>query len=395
MQTAIGTKNQKKEQLTAYDQLRYAREIIQIEGQSVLQLANRIDTEFCRAVEALYRCQGSVIVCGMGKAGIIAQKIAATLASTGTRAHYLHPGEAVHGDLGRIHADDVVLILSQSGETEEVTRLLPSLRSFGVTSIAITSRRGSTLGKAAQVTIELGPLQEACSLGLAPSTSTTAMLAMGDALALVASRMKEFQPEDFARFHPAGALGRKLSKVDDCMRPLAECRVALCSQTVRQILAEGNQPGRRTGAIMIVDPRGTLRGIFTDSDLARLFERHRDECLDGPIREVMTKGPATVPGGSMLIDAVTIMAERKISELPVVNRDGQPMGLLDITDVVSLLPEEPAAEPKITFSATTSVSGPVTIPTALGPIVISPKESGVPAPKSNAFRKPTKTPKRL
>ncbi len=210
--------------LSPADQLRDAREIIQLESRALWKLADRLDGEFCRAVEQLFGCRGSVIVSGMGKAGLIGQKIAATLASTGTRSHYLHPAEAVHGDLGRIHHEDVLLILSQSGETEEVVRLLPSLTTLGVPIVAVTGSRTSTLARAATVTIDLGPLKEACSLGLAPSTSTTAMLAMGDALALVTSRMRAFRREDFARFHPAGNLGRRLSRVDDCMRPLAQCR---------------------------------------------------------------------------------------------------------------------------------------------------------------------------
>ena len=208
----------------------------------------------------------------------------------------------MHGDLGRIRRDDVVLILSQSGETEEVVRLLPSLAEFGVPIIAITGRRASTLGRAATVTIELGPLQEACALGLAPSTSTTAMLAVGDALALVTSRMRDFGREDFARFHPAGSLGRQLSKVDDLMRPLAECRVARrvakrarrCSSSAA---AQAAAPARSCWST----PTGKLAGIFTDSDLARLFESHRDAALDRPIREVMTSralhGPARLDDG--------------------------------------------------------------------------------------------------
>ncbi len=325
--------------LTPPEQLRYAREIIQIEGESLLTLSRRLDEEFCRAVAHLYQCAGSVIVTGMGKAGLIGQKIAATLASTGTRSHYLHPGEAVHGDLGRIHHNDVVLVLSQSGETEEVVRLLPSLASFGVPIIAVTARPTSTLGRAATVLVDLGPLQEACALGLAPSTSTTAMLALGDALALVTSRLRDFSKEDFFRFHPAGNLGRQLSKVDDTMRPLAQCRLAAESKTVREVFVERSPSGRRTGAIMLTDAAGRLVGIFTDSDLARLFESRRDAALDGPIREVMTAAPRTVPQGSMMVDAVAIMAERKISELPVIDAAGKPAGLIDITDVVSLFPE--------------------------------------------------------
>lgn len=326
------------------EQLRYAREIIELESRALANLANRLDGEFCRAVEALFACRGSAIVSGMGKAGLIAQKIAATLASTGTQSHYLHPAEAVHGDLGRICPDDVVLLFSQSGETEEVVRILPSLAEFGVSLIGVTARRTSALGQAADVTIELGPLQEACTLGLAPSTSTTAMLALGDALALVTSRMRGFRREDFARFHPAGSLGRQLSKVEQFMRPPAACRVAPASRSVRQVFVEHASSGRRTGAIMLVDPAGKLAGLFTDSDLARLFEHNRDAALDRPIRDVMVRGPATVPQGSMMLDAVAIMAERKISELPVVDRHGRPCGLIDITDVVALFPEAQLAE---------------------------------------------------
>lgn len=337
--------------LTPAEQLRYAQEIIHIEGQSLLGLAKRLDGEFCRAVDYFFRCRASVIITGMGKAGLIGQKLAATFGSTGTHSHYMHPAEAVHGDLGRIHRDDIVLVLSQSGETEEVTRLLPSLASLGVVIVAMTSKPRSTLGKAATVVIDLGPLQEACSLGLAPSTSTTAMLAMGDALALVTSRMRQFRREDFARFHPAGALGRQLSKVDDHQRPLAECRVALQSQSVREILAQRRRGGRRTGAIMLTNTDGKLTGFFTDSDLARLFESRRDAAIDGPISAVMTTNPCTVPQGSMLVDALAIMAERKISELPVVDAAGKPVGLLDITDIVGMAPKVLAADSAVPKNA--------------------------------------------
>ena len=204
--------------------------------------------------------------------------------------------------------------------------------------MAVTCRPASKLGKAANVVIDLGPLQEACSLGLAPSTSTTAMLALGDALALVTSRLLCFGHADFARLHPAGNLGRKLSRVDDSMRPLEECRVALETLSVREVFAGLHRPGRRSGAIMLVDAAGRLTGLFTDSDLARLFESRRDDAVDRPIREVMTVSPCTVPLGAMLTDAVDILAERKISELPVVDAGGAPAGLLDITDVLGMMP---------------------------------------------------------
>jgi arabinose-5-phosphate isomerase len=354
--------------LTPFEQLRYAREIIQLESQALSAMADRLDMEFCHAVDALYFCSGSVIVTGIGKAGLIGQKLAATLASTGTRSHFLHPAEAIHGDLGRIHRDDVVLVLSQSGETEEIVRLLPSLTEFGSAIVAITARRSSTLGRAASVVIELGPLKEACALGLAPSTSTTAMLGLGDALALVTSRMRSFGRDDFARFHPGGSLGLQLAKVEDHMRPLNECRVAHCTQSVREVLVTSRAPGRRSGAILVIDPANVLRGIFTDSDLARLFESRRDDRLDGPIRDVMTKRPMTVPLGSMMVDAVEVMAERKISELPVIDGDGQPHGMLDITDIVSLFPQTD-------FAAKSTQ--PATLP--------------IPRPKNRSFSRPGRT----
>ncbi|NLX54900.1 MAG: KpsF/GutQ family sugar-phosphate isomerase [Planctomycetaceae bacterium] len=327
------------ETLSSFEQLRLARQIIEQESKSLLLVADRLDSQFCRAVNYLYNCRGSVIVCGMGKAGLVGQKIMATLGSTGTRSHFLHPAEAVHGDLGRVHPDDVMLMLSQSGETEEIVRILPSLKELGVAIVAITAQAESTLGQAATVVVELGTLDEACSLGLAPSTSTTVMLALGDALALVTSRMRKFAREDFARSHPAGSLGRKLSKVEHHLRPLAKCRVALANKTVRQVFVDLSVPGRRTGAIMLIDDEGKLCGIFTDSDLARLFE-HRQECaLDQPIREVMTAQPLSVRAGTKMIDAVTVLAQRKISELPVVDTAGRPVGLIDVTDVVGMFPE--------------------------------------------------------
>ena len=330
---------QQPDALNPFEQLRLARQIIEQESRTLLEVAQRLDRQFCRAVEYLCGCRGSVLVSGMGKAGLVGQKIMATLGSTGTRSHFLHPAEAVHGDLGRVHPDDVMLILSQSGQTEEIVRILPSLVDLGVPIVAVTARADSTLGRAATVVLELGPLDEACPLGLAPTTSTTAMLALGDALALVTSRMRNFAREDFARSHPAGSLGRKLSKVDHHLRALAQCRVAPEEQTVRQVFVDLSVPGRRTGAIMLVDGEAKLSGIFTDSDLARLFEHRREHALDRPIREVMTARPVTVRTGTKMIDAVAAMAQRKISELPVVDAEGRPIGLIDVTDVVGMFPE--------------------------------------------------------
>ena len=320
---------------------RYARQILRTEGEALLSLAEGLDRGlFARAIELLFHCAGSVIVTGMGKAGLIGQKITATLASTGTRSHFLHPSEALHGDLGRIHQQDVALVLSQSGETEEVVRLLPSLERLAASVIAITGKPTSTLGRAAEVTLDLGSITEAGSLGLAPSTSTTNMLALGDALALVTSRLRRFGPEDFARFHPGGSLGRKLAKTEEVMRPLSDCRVADERSTVREVFVRVSRPGRRTGAIMLTGAGGVLTGLFTDSDLARLFEAGRTDSLDRPIRRVMTASPATVRRGTLMSEAVDMLADKKISELPVVDGEGKPVGLIDVTDMVGLQPEQ-------------------------------------------------------
>ncbi len=378
------TRPARSRRFSSVEQLRYARRIIELESQALGHLAARLDDSFCHAVKLLFECRGNVITSGMGKAGLIAQKIAATLASTGTRSHWLHPAEAVHGDLGRIHPGDVVLLFSQSGETEEVVRLLPSLAAFKVRMIAITASKANTLGRTADVTLELGPLQEACEHGLAPSTSTTAMLACGDALALVTSRMREFGREDFARFHPAGSLGRRLSKVEEFMRPLGECRLADQASNVRQVFVEQTQAGRRTGAIMLLGKRGKLAGLFTDSDLARLFENKRDAAIDQPIREVMTACPCTVPVGSRMLDAIAIMAERKISELPIVDRQGRPLGMLDITDIVALFPEARLDLPATTNPAAHSARKQSTAPLTTFPATqrASSRESVTPRTRS-------------
>ncbi len=348
-------------QLSRFEQLRYAQEILRTEGRAVIDLSARLTNDFCDAVHQILICRGNILVTGMGKAGLIGQKIAATFASTGTRSHFLHPAEAVHGDLGRVHADDIVLVLSFSGETEEIVRLLPSLGTLSAASIAITGRPDSTLARAATVVLPVGPLCEAGSLGLAPSTSTTVMLALGDALALVVSRMRGFRSEDFARFHPAGSLGRKLATVAELMRPLASCRVASEGHTVRQVIVEVSRPGRRTGAIMLVDSAGRLTGLFTDSDLARILEDKQDAALDLPMTQVMTRHPVTVGPDTQLVRAVEMLAAKKISELPVVDDNAVPLGILDVTDIVGLgalvdevqdsiqPPPEPPSMPTVRF----------------------------------------------
>ena len=282
--------------LSPFEQLRYARQIIQMEAQALDGLATRLDTEFCRAVEELYHCPGSVIVTGIGKAGLIGQKMAATLSSTGTRSHFLHAGEAVHGDLGRIHRSDTA------------RRPLAKRRNAGSDPPAavarITRHRDhrdhrqppSTLGRAAHVTLALGPLKEACALGLAPSTSTTAMLAMGDALALVTSRMRVVWPRRFCPLSSRRQLGAAIGEGRGLHAaagglPRSRLQPERAASVHRAAFARAGVPERSWSSIRTE----ILRGIFTDSDLARLFESRRDGALDGPIRDVMTKSPTAVP----------------------------------------------------------------------------------------------------
>lgn len=316
-------------------------EILQQTAQSIHSLAESLDEDFLVAVDKLLAMRGSLIVCGIGKAGLIGKKLAATFASTGTRAHFLHPSEAVHGDLGRLGPTDVVLMLSNSGATEEIVRILPFIVRRAAGLIAITSGANSPLSRAADITLILPPCREACQHNLAPSTSTTAMLAIGDALALVISEARNFRVQDFAELHPGGSLGRKLAIVDDVMRPVLECRLASTQTTIRKMLVEVSRPGRRTGAVMLVNVDGKLEGIFTDSDLARLLEQRRDGDLDRVIAELMTRSFSAIQSGAKFTDAFDIMVQHKISELPVVDVEDKPLGMIDITDVLGL--EHPAA----------------------------------------------------
>ena len=236
------------------------------------------------------------------------------------------------------------MIFSNSGETEELTRLLPIIRSQQQAMIAVTASDASTLGTQADVAICLGRLIEAGAHGLAPSTSTTAMLAVGDALALVSSQIKRFTPQQFAAFHPGGSLGRRLASVRDVMRSIDQVRVAADSSTIREVFVRLSRPGRRTGAVILVDEQGQLSGLFTDSDLARLLEQRRDDQFDRPISEVMTRHPLTVGPDAILEEALQLLSARHVSELPVVDAQGVPQGMIDITDVIGL-GKDSATEP--------------------------------------------------
>lgn len=314
--------------------LREARGIIHDEATALLALESTLGAEFCDAVRAVCDCSGSVMVTGVGKAGLIGQKIVATLSSTGTRSHFLHPTEAVHGDLGCLDSRDVLLVLSNSGESEEIVRLLPILQRLGTRIIAITKNTENSLSAVAEITIPFGNHHEAGTLKLAPSTSTTVMLALGDALALVVSGLKGFTRQQFAQFHPAGSLGQQLKPVREVMRSGDGMRIAVDSRTVRDVMVSLCQPGRRSGAVILTDRTGRLSGIFTDSDLARLLEQRREDQIDRPIAEVMTVNPTTIRDDVVLSQAVELMSALKLSELPVTDARSCPVGVLDITDVL-------------------------------------------------------------
>ena len=336
------------------DVLTLGKQILQRESQSILELAEQLDARFLQAVYRILHCKGTVVACGMGKAGLVGQKVSATLSSTGSPSHFLHPAEAIHGDLGKIKSGDVMLIFSQSGETEEITRILPTLRALRAEIIAVTASEQSTLARNAEVVLPIGRITEADIHGLAPSTSTSVMIALGDALALTVSERRRFQAEDFAKFHPGGSLGRKLSLVEEHMRSLERCRVAPATETIREVFARHGVSCRRSGAIMLTQQDGRLSGIFTDSDLARLFEQRHEHLLDTPIRCVMTLKPASVTAGTRMMVAIAIMREKRISELPVTDENGLPLGMVDITDVLAAFPEsaeEEAAAPVLKIVA--------------------------------------------
>ncbi len=320
------------------ESLSFAGDVLLSEGRAILDQVVRLDRRFCAAVELLTTCSGSVVVTGMGKAGLIGRKISATLSSTGTPSHFLHPAEAFHGDLGTVRPDDVVLALSYSGETEELSQILAPLRSRSIPIVSIVSTAASSLGRASTLVLEIGAIEEADALRLAPSSSAAAMLAVGDALALAASRRRKFRAEDFAKFHPGGSLGRRLSRVDDLMRPISQCRVASDALSIRKIFVSCRKPGRRVGAILLTDDEGRLTGVFTDSDLAKLFETRDADFFDRPIRDAMTRFPSVVRSGALMSEAIATLSSRKISELPVLDERGVPLGLLDVTDLVDFFP---------------------------------------------------------
>jgi len=303
-----------------------ARKGLELQADALAKLTERLDASFVRALDILARCRGRIVVCGIGKSGLIGRKLASTFACTGSPSAFLHPAEALHGDLGMLTADDVVLFVCYSGETPEIMRLLPYMHSVAVPSIALVGVVDSTLGRFADVAIDVSVEREACPLNLAPTTSALASLAMGDALALSLMRLRGFSPEDFARFHPGGALGRRFTRVCDVMYK-DELPFVLPTTTVGEALLVMSH-GRR-GLAIVVDESDELRGIVTDGDLRRALAR-KPNLLDRAISEIMTPTPVTIPENAPVAEAEERMQSLRLKALIVLNAEGRVSGVIEV-----------------------------------------------------------------
>jgi arabinose-5-phosphate isomerase len=307
-----------------------ARKVLRTEAAAILGLVERLDGDFERAVQLLFDCRGRVVVTGMGKSGIICRKIAATLSSTGTSAFFLHPAEAIHGDLGAIRDDDVVIAMSHSGETDELLRLLESIRRIGAKLIAITGNAASTLARAADVTLDCGIAKEACPLNLVPTASTTAALALGDALAMTLLVRKGFREEDFATLHPGGKLGRRLMRVEHAMHAGDSAPVVGTTTPMHDVVHE--MSSKRLGMTCVVNDRGELVGVFTDGDLRRQMIRSPN-VLDFTAGEVMTANPITIDRQLLAVEALKIMETHRITSIVVVDAGRKVEGVVHLHDL--------------------------------------------------------------
>jgi len=323
------TKNSREDRLKIG--LDEAKNALQIEADAVLKLKEELDGSFQKAMELIIDSKGRVVFTGVGKTGLVAKKLAATFSSTGTSAFFVHAGEGLHGDLGMIREGDVVVAVSNSGETDEVISLLPSLRRIGVMLIALTGNSDSTLAEHADLILEADVITEACPHNLAPTASTTAALALGDALAIALSSFYGFTPEDFALYHPGGSLGRKLlTKVKDVTKIREQNPVVDIETTVREALFKMTKS--RMGSTSIVDHEGKLRGIITDGDIRRLLEKSAD-FLDHPVKDYMTVDPISIAPERLAAEALQIMESKEINDLPVV-KDEKPVAMLNFQDLL-------------------------------------------------------------
>ena len=315
----------------------YAREVIDSEARAIKSLISVVDDSFAAVAELIYNMTGSVIVTGIGKAGIIGKKISATLASTGTPSHFLHPAEAVHGDLGRVQQNDVVVALSYSGESDEIIRLIDPIKQRQINLVAITGDADSRLARHSDIVLCIGQLTEACPLGIAPSVSTTCMLALGDAIAFTVMKARNFETEDYARFHPGGSLGTKLMTVGQSMmfQQGEQLPIARMDDTIKQMLAE-TQNLKRRGAVMVVGKKGQLKGIITDADLRRAMTDDPKGLLKSTASEIMTADCKHVSEETLAAEAMAIFHKFRIDELPVVNSQNKPVGLIDVQDIVAI-----------------------------------------------------------
>jgi len=312
--------------------IKQATEVLKIEAQGILELINRIDKSFTEMVELILNSKGRLIVGGIGKSGIVGRKIVATLNSTGTRSIFLHPVEAMHGDLGMVSHEDIFLALSNSGETDELNILIPSIRNVGCTVIAFTGNTDSTLAKNSDIIIDVGVNKEACPLGLAPTASTTALLAMGDALAVVLINKKHFQTSDFKKVHPGGAIGQRLSgKVSDIM--IAGDLIPLVSEGAPMEEAVKIIDRSKLGAALILSANETLAGIITDGDIRRFIVRHTT-IAGSKVEDVMTINPQTTSPDTPAYNALNIMEKYQITVLPVTNYSGKIRGILHLHDIL-------------------------------------------------------------
>jgi arabinose-5-phosphate isomerase len=315
-------------------QLEWARTVLDTEARAITSLKARLDASFIAAVGLLHAARGHVVVTGIGKPGFIAQKLSATLASVGIPSLYLHPAEAVHGDLGRVTKDDVVVALSNSGATEELVRLVLPLRRMGVKLLVLTGDVRSALAQAADVVLDIGTLDEACPMGLVPTASSAALHALSDALAMTLAWRREFSPAQYALLHPGGTLGRSALKVHELMRSgKAHPVIAEGARVADAVVVMTNTPGR-PGATNVVDRAGRLVGIFTDGDLRRLAERKKLN-LRQKVREVMARHPRCVGPDELVLSAAGLMRETKVDQLPVVDGEGRAVGLLDVQDLLA------------------------------------------------------------
>lgn len=308
-----------------------ARKVLCIEARAIQTLVDRLDESFDRAVETLADCRGRVVTTGMGKPGVICRKIAATLSSTGTPALFLNPAEAVHGDLGMLVPGDVVLALSNSGETEELLRLLETLKRSGIPLLVMVGRRDSTLARSAEVVLDVSVDAEACPFGLAPTASTTAALALGDALAIALSERKGFRPEDFARLHPGGRLGKRLSRVRDLMHTGEAVPRVGPDTAMDEVIYEMSRKG--LGITSIVDESQRLLGVISDGDIRRLLQRERGEVLARKAHECMTRRPVTISPDELAPAALHLLEQSKITSLTVTDAEGKLLGILHLHDL--------------------------------------------------------------